>query len=90
MFNNYIRFLLVLLAIYVDSYSFLFSAGIVEFGFGVNTSSSVCSTAVILCIWFYMTTKVSSDTSCEAHLKCMTNMISLYKDRWDKIMLKLT
>ncbi|EPS38667.1 hypothetical protein H072_7630 [Dactylellina haptotyla CBS 200.50] len=47
-----------ILAIYVDSFMFVFSVGLITLGFGVNKSIAHCSAAVVMCIVFYETTKV--------------------------------
>ncbi|KAF3190674.1 hypothetical protein TWF788_008195 [Orbilia oligospora] len=47
-----------LLIIYLDSLLFIFSAGFISLGFGVNKSLSYCEVANIMCIVFYITTKL--------------------------------
>ncbi|KAF3157402.1 hypothetical protein TWF225_001159 [Orbilia oligospora] len=49
-----------LLIIYLDSLLFIFSAGFISLGLGVNISLSYCAVANIMCIVFYITTKVVS------------------------------
>ncbi|KAF3104119.1 hypothetical protein TWF102_000181 [Orbilia oligospora] len=47
-----------LLIIYLDSLLFIFSAGFISLGLGVNISLSYCAVANIMCIVFYITTKL--------------------------------
>jgi hypothetical protein len=51
-------FLPVVLAIYADSSVFVFATAILQFGFGVGYSGSVCESAILLCLACYVTTKV--------------------------------
>ncbi|KAK0674440.1 hypothetical protein QBC41DRAFT_238912 [Cercophora samala] len=44
-------------AIYADSFLFVFATGILQFGFGVGYSVSVCESAILLCLACYVTTK---------------------------------
>ncbi|KAL2117025.1 hypothetical protein VTJ04DRAFT_9193 [Mycothermus thermophilus] len=46
--------------IYIDSFLFVLGTAIIQFGFGVGYSGSVCETAILLCLVFYVTAKVSS------------------------------
>lgn len=46
------------LAIYIDSILFIFTTGILQHGFGLNSSAGVCSAAILLCLACYMSTKV--------------------------------
>jgi len=55
--NNHLTRWLVL-AIYIDSFLFVFTTAIISQGVGLNNSLTVCSVAVELCLVFYMTTKV--------------------------------
>ncbi|KAK4204666.1 hypothetical protein QBC40DRAFT_328977 [Triangularia verruculosa] len=45
-------------AIYTDSFLFVFAACILQFGFGVGYSVSVCESTILLCLTCYVTTKV--------------------------------
>ncbi|KAK4186564.1 hypothetical protein QBC35DRAFT_516091 [Podospora australis] len=45
-------------AIYGDSFLFVFATGILQFGFGVGYSVSVCESAILLCLACYVTTKL--------------------------------
>lgn len=45
-------------AIYADSFLFVFATGILQFGFGVGYSVSVCESAILLCLACYVTTKI--------------------------------
>lgn len=47
------------LAIYVDSVFFVTIAAVLSQGFGPNTSVKICANTVLLCLIFYMSTKVS-------------------------------
>ncbi|KAF3291504.1 hypothetical protein TWF970_000717 [Orbilia oligospora] len=47
-----------LLIIYLDSLLFIFSTGFISLGLGVNKSLSYCAVANIMCIVFYITTKL--------------------------------
>jgi len=49
----------VILVIYVDSIFFVSGSAVLSNGFGIDSSRSICSIAVILCLACYMTTKVS-------------------------------
>ncbi|KAF5346170.1 hypothetical protein D9758_009922 [Tetrapyrgos nigripes] len=48
----------LILSVFVDSWLFLFISGLLIFGIGMETSSSVCMTGIFLCIVFYASTKV--------------------------------
>ncbi len=48
----------VVFAIYIDSFLFVFATGILQFGYGVDHSMSVCESAILLCLVCYVTTKV--------------------------------
>lgn len=50
----------VVFCIYIDSFLFVLGTAIIQFGFGVGYSGSVCETAILLCLVFYVTAKVSS------------------------------
>ncbi|KAK1754568.1 hypothetical protein QBC47DRAFT_402982 [Echria macrotheca] len=45
-------------AIYADSFLFVFATAILQFGFGVDESISVCEAAILLCLVCYVTTKL--------------------------------
>ncbi|KAL1836968.1 hypothetical protein VTJ49DRAFT_4432 [Mycothermus thermophilus] len=44
--------------IYSDSFLFVLGTAIIQFGFGVGYSGSICETAILLCLVFYVTTKL--------------------------------
>lgn len=48
----------LILAIYTDSFLFVFSTAIISQGLGLNNSRSLCEGAITLCLTCYMTTKV--------------------------------
>lgn len=48
---------LCVLIIFLDSYLFLFTAGILILGVGMATSAAACSLGIYLCIVFYGTSK---------------------------------
>ncbi|KAF2423288.1 hypothetical protein EJ08DRAFT_596287 [Tothia fuscella] len=48
----------LLYAIYVDSLLFVFVTAVIAQGLGLNDSLALCSTAVYMCLVFYMTTKM--------------------------------
>ncbi|KAK3683573.1 hypothetical protein B0T22DRAFT_519665 [Podospora appendiculata] len=45
-------------AIYADSFLFVFATAIIQFGFGVDHSVSICEAAILLCLACYVTTKL--------------------------------
>ncbi|KAI1471590.1 uncharacterized protein F4812DRAFT_467611 [Daldinia caldariorum] len=49
---------LLVFTIYADSWAFVFGSGIVDFGIGVDSNLGVCSAAILLCLFFYVTSKV--------------------------------
>ncbi|CCC07410.1 unnamed protein product [Sordaria macrospora k-hell] len=49
---------LMVFAIYADSFLFVFATAILQFGFGVDTSASICESAILLCLACYVTTKL--------------------------------
>lgn len=49
---------LCVLFVFLDSWLFLFSSGILIFGIGLETNVRVCSSGIFLCIAFYTTSKV--------------------------------
>lgn len=48
----------VILLIYIDSIAFVMGSAILAHGFGVDSSKTICTQAVVLCLACYMTTKV--------------------------------
>ncbi|KOS22961.1 hypothetical protein ESCO_003616 [Escovopsis weberi] len=50
-------------AIYLDSYLFVFATAILQHSLGVNTSFAICEAAILLCLLFYVTTKIVRITS---------------------------
>ncbi|KAK6538449.1 hypothetical protein TWF694_010034 [Orbilia ellipsospora] len=46
-----------ILAIYADSFIFVFAVGLITLGLGVNEDQAHCSAAIIMCITCYVTTK---------------------------------
>lgn len=50
---------LVVLAIYLDSYVFVFATAMLQHTYGVNASLQACDSAILLCLVCYVTTKVS-------------------------------
>lgn len=48
---------LCILLIFLDSWLFLFSSGVLTFGVGLETHARVCSTAIYICVFFYSTSK---------------------------------
>ncbi|KAF5349021.1 hypothetical protein D9758_012699 [Tetrapyrgos nigripes] len=52
---SWVRWLNV--GVFVDSWMFTFTSGMLIFGIGLETSLSVCTTGVFLCIVFYASTK---------------------------------
>lgn len=48
----------VLFFIYVDSYMFVLSSAIIQYGIGININLAACDAAIIVCLVFYVTTKV--------------------------------
>ena len=49
---------LVVFATYIDSWLFVFATAILQFGVGVDSALPVCGAAILLCLVFYVTTKV--------------------------------
>ncbi|TLS20996.1 uncharacterized protein PpBr36_10825 [Pyricularia pennisetigena] len=47
----------VLFFIYADSYMFVFSSAIIQYGVGINVNFAACDAAIIICLVFYVTTK---------------------------------
>ncbi|KAI1805740.1 hypothetical protein F4811DRAFT_551595 [Daldinia bambusicola] len=56
---------LLVFAIYVDSWAFVFGSGIVDFGIGTDSNLGVCSAAILLCLFFYVTSKNGIHTKSE-------------------------
>lgn len=48
----------VVVAIYIDSWIFVFATAIIQFGFGVDFSFPVCDSAILLCLLCYVSSKV--------------------------------
>lgn len=48
----------MVIAIYVDSWIFVFATAIIQFGFGVDYSFPVCDSAILLCLLCYVSSKV--------------------------------
>lgn len=48
----------VVLGIFVDSWLFVFTTGILKYGVDLNSSWNVCSAALFLCLTFYVITKI--------------------------------
>ncbi|OHW92050.1 hypothetical protein CSPAE12_09285 [Colletotrichum incanum] len=48
----------LVLAVYTDSYLFVFVTAILQFALGVNTNIQICDGAILLCLVCYITTKV--------------------------------
>ena len=49
----------VVVAVYVDSFLFVFVTAILKYGLGVNSAHAVCDAAILLCLIGYVSTKVS-------------------------------
>ncbi|KAF5360029.1 hypothetical protein D9758_007589 [Tetrapyrgos nigripes] len=49
---------IIVACVFLDSWLFLFSSGLVTFGIGLETSLSACMTGIFLCIIFYASTKL--------------------------------
>ncbi|KAK7442004.1 hypothetical protein VKT23_016282 [Stygiomarasmius scandens] len=49
---------LLILLVFVDSWLFLFSSGILVFGLGLETSNIACAFGIYLCVLFYSTSKL--------------------------------
>ncbi|KAI6354470.1 hypothetical protein MCOR25_008585 [Pyricularia grisea] len=47
----------ILFFIYVDSYMFVLSSAIIQYGIGINVNLAACDAAIIICLTFYVTTK---------------------------------
>ncbi|KAI0181371.1 hypothetical protein GGR52DRAFT_32742 [Hypoxylon sp. FL1284] len=48
----------LVVAIYVNSWIFVFGSAIIDYGIGVDSSLAVCSAAILLCLFFYISTKI--------------------------------
>ncbi|VUC31735.1 unnamed protein product, partial [Clonostachys rosea] len=48
----------LVLAIYIDSYLFVFTTALLQHAFGVNSSQHLCEGAILLCLACYVTTKL--------------------------------
>ncbi|KAF9041095.1 hypothetical protein BDZ89DRAFT_1128940 [Hymenopellis radicata] len=49
---------LCILLIFLDSWAFLFSSGIITFGVGLSTNATSCAVAIYICLFFYGTSKL--------------------------------
>lgn len=49
---------IVTFLIYTDSLVFTFTTAIIEHGLGLNTTMGVCDASILLCIAFYLSTKL--------------------------------
>ena len=49
---------LCVLTVFLDSYLFLFTAGVLILGVGMASSAAACSLGIYLCIVFYGTSKI--------------------------------
>ncbi|KAJ7876873.1 hypothetical protein B0H14DRAFT_2567984 [Mycena olivaceomarginata] len=47
-----------ILLVFLDSYLFLFSTGILVFGVGLQLNATACSTGIYLCVLFYTSSKI--------------------------------
>ncbi|EAA26795.3 hypothetical protein GE21DRAFT_3300 [Neurospora crassa] len=56
---------LMVFAIYADSFLFVFATAILQFGFGVDSSASICESAILLCLACYVTTKFIIRSGCK-------------------------
>jgi hypothetical protein len=52
----------VVVAIYIDSWVFVFATAIIQFAFGVDFSFPVCDSAILLCLLCYVSSKVCCET----------------------------
>ncbi len=52
----------VVVAIYIDSWIFVFATAIIQFGFGVDFSFPVCDSAILLCLLCYVSSKVCRES----------------------------
>jgi hypothetical protein len=62
-------------AIYIDSWVFVFATAIIQFGFGVDFSFPVCDSAILLCLLCYVSSKVRRGTlaSVTEFCECFAN-----------------
>jgi hypothetical protein len=62
----------VVVAIYIDSWIFVFATAIIQFGFGVDFSFPVCDSAILLCLLCYISSKVCHyiSTKPATHNRC--------------------
>lgn len=49
----------LLFFIYTDSYVFVVASTLVQYGIDINTSLAVCDAAILICLVFYVTTKIA-------------------------------
>jgi hypothetical protein len=61
----FLTFYEVIIAIYIDSFLFIFCTAVLSKAFSLNQSAGICDGAIILCLLCYMTTKI---VSYQAHL----------------------
>ncbi|XXG97064.1 hypothetical protein Hte_003358 [Hypoxylon texense] len=47
----------LVVAIYIDSWIFVFGTAIIDYGIGVDSNLGVCSAAILLCLFCYISTK---------------------------------
>ncbi|KAJ7111777.1 hypothetical protein C8R44DRAFT_253149 [Mycena epipterygia] len=47
-----------ILLVFLDSYLFLFSTGILIFGVGLQTNATACAAGILLCVCFYTSSKI--------------------------------
>jgi hypothetical protein len=50
----------VIIAIYVDSFLFIFCTAVLSKAYSLNQSAGICDGAILLCLLCYMTTKIVS------------------------------
>ncbi|KAI4600526.1 hypothetical protein KJ359_000881 [Pestalotiopsis sp. 9143b] len=53
-----LAFFIMVLGIFVDSWLFVFTTGILKYGVDLNSSYNVCSASLFLCLTFYVITKI--------------------------------
>ncbi|KAI4781964.1 hypothetical protein E4T52_03101 [Aureobasidium sp. EXF-3400] len=61
----FLTFYEVIIAIYIDSFLFIFCTAVLSKAFSLNQSAGICDGAILLCLSSYMTTKI---VSYQAHL----------------------
>lgn len=50
----------VIIAIYIDSFLFIFCTAVLSKAYSLNQSAGICDGAILLCLLCYMTTKIVS------------------------------